>query len=718
MTFLHPEALYLAPLVAIPVLIHLLNRVRYRRMRWAAIDFLLATERRAVRRARLRQILLMALRTLVLAAALGALAQPILSGSLASLLGDGAQVVVLLDASASMSAADASGAAFDRAKREAADAVGALPRTSRAGAGVFTTRCDWLFRDPVQDHAAAASAIEAADLTAGGTDVPGALRAAAESLARSGGGGSIWLLTDLREAGWRTGGSGAWNEARQALRQAGNPRILITDVAPSLASNFSVARVVLTPDLLTEGDVPGVTATVALEGAAGATHAGLYFDGQLIDTRAVQFSGPGTADVMFHLPALKEGAHVAWVELERDALPADDRHYFLVRPARGLPVLLADGAPSSVPLEGAGDFLAAALQPSSKEGAARSPFSIKVIPAGELAAGAPELGDYVAVCLADVPRLEPAAAEAIRSYVSAGGLVIVFPGPHTDVASWNEGALTGVRMESAVRAEGDKRMKINWMSPTSPVTATLAAEGLDRVSVTRQFRLVADTAGEVLATTDGGGPLLVQVQRGKGKVYVFGVSCRPDFSNLPLTPVFLLAIHRAIRLHLAEVCEPKSLPAMTPLELPLEAGTHRILTPQGKSLPLEIQENRPGKALFGETAYAGIYRLVSGDVAVAQATGGAPVAAVNAPPEESSLARMEPTEIRALLGGSSVYFLGADHGGRLSADPGARSAASGFPLAAAAVLFLVAEVVVAWSMSRSGSGQRQTALSGAGPAEQ
>lgn len=116
MNFLHPEFLYLAPLLAVPILIHLLNRIRYRRVRWAAIDFLLTTERRSVRRARLRQILLMALRTLLLAAALGVLLQPIFGGTLAGLLGGSSQVAVLVDASASMAATDASGEAFDTAK--------------------------------------------------------------------------------------------------------------------------------------------------------------------------------------------------------------------------------------------------------------------------------------------------------------------------------------------------------------------------------------------------------------------------------------------------------------------------------------------------------------------------------------------------------------------------------------------------------------------------
>jgi len=361
MSFLHPEFLWLAPLVALPILIHLLNRVRYRRMRWAAMEFLLATERRAVRRARLRQILLMVLRTVVLAAALGALAQPILQGGLASLLGGTNQVAVLLDVSASMSAADASGSAFDRARRTAAAEVAALPRGTRAAAIAFSARTDAPFRAPVQDHGAVAAAIESAELTSAATDVPQAIRAAAESLGRGGGGGTIWLLTDLRAAGWHAGGPGAWDEVRNALQAAGNPRLLVSDCAPAIAANLSVSKVRVSPELLLEGDVPRLTATVTLQngdhaaGLGGATaKAALHFDGQLVDTQSVQFGEAGDADVVFHLPALKAGPHAGWIELEHDALPADDRSYFVLRPAESIPVLVVSGQVSSIPFESSG----------------------------------------------------------------------------------------------------------------------------------------------------------------------------------------------------------------------------------------------------------------------------------------------------------------------------------------------------------------------------
>jgi len=731
MSFLHPEFLWLAPLVALPILIHLLNRVRYRRMRWAAIEFLLATERRAVRRARLRQILLMVLRTVVLAAALGALAQPILSGGLASLLGGTSQVAVLLDVSASMSAADASGSAFDRARRTAAEEIARLPRGTRAASIAFSARADAPFRAPVHDHGAVARTIESADLTSAASDVPQAIRAAAESLERGGGGGgTIWLLTDLRAAGWHARpGRGAWDETRAALQAAGHPRLLISDCAPALAANLSVSKVRVSPDLLLEGDVPRLTATVTRQngdraaGLGGApAKAALYFDGRLVDTQSVPFGEAGDAgpeqsrgaDVVFHLPALGGPAHAGWIELEHDALPADDRSYFVLRPAESIPVLVVSGQVSSVPFESSGDFLASALQPPPSEAAARSPFAVKTIPAAQLAGAS--LGGLAAVCLADVARPDAEAVRALRAYVEAGGLLIIFPGAHTDAAAWNAAGLLDARFEAIVQAEGEKRMKVNWTSPTSPITATLAAEGLDRLAISRALRLAPAPADEVLATMDGGGPFLVRSQLGKGKVYLYAVSCQPDFSNLPFHPALLLTVHRMLHAHLVETGEPIAMEALATLEFPVKPGENRVVTPGGQVVPLTVHEGRPGRGFFDRTAQAGIYRLASGDGTAEGAQAAPPIAAVNVPPEESDLARIEPTEIRSLLQGSTVYFLATD--GNVSqwpSDAPASSAVSGFPLAALAIAFLLSEVILAWSMSRPAAGAAKPSPAGPAP---
>src|SRR5262245_43391475 len=70
--FLHPWfAAVGAALVSVPIIIHLINRMRFKRIRWAAMEFLLKSQKRNRRRLIIEQLLLLMLRcTLVLLAAL------------------------------------------------------------------------------------------------------------------------------------------------------------------------------------------------------------------------------------------------------------------------------------------------------------------------------------------------------------------------------------------------------------------------------------------------------------------------------------------------------------------------------------------------------------------------------------------------------------------------------------------------------------------------
>src|SRR4051794_39344059 len=54
-----------AALVSVPIIIHLINRIRYRRVKWAAMEFLLKAQKRMRRRKILEQLLLLLLRCLL-----------------------------------------------------------------------------------------------------------------------------------------------------------------------------------------------------------------------------------------------------------------------------------------------------------------------------------------------------------------------------------------------------------------------------------------------------------------------------------------------------------------------------------------------------------------------------------------------------------------------------------------------------------------------------
>src|SRR5438552_17424994 len=66
--FLNPGYLAAAAaLVSAPIIIHLINRMRYKRLRWAAMEFLLKAQKRMRRRLIIEQLILLALRCLLVA---------------------------------------------------------------------------------------------------------------------------------------------------------------------------------------------------------------------------------------------------------------------------------------------------------------------------------------------------------------------------------------------------------------------------------------------------------------------------------------------------------------------------------------------------------------------------------------------------------------------------------------------------------------------------
>jgi len=105
LTIINPALLYIgAALATIPVIIHLLNRLRYRRVIWAAMEFLLAAHRKNARRIRLEHLILLIIRTLIVLLLAAALGRPVLKGLLARMGRSAVHRVLVIDDSFSMAA--------------------------------------------------------------------------------------------------------------------------------------------------------------------------------------------------------------------------------------------------------------------------------------------------------------------------------------------------------------------------------------------------------------------------------------------------------------------------------------------------------------------------------------------------------------------------------------------------------------------------------------
>ncbi len=109
-SFLNPTILYALAAGAIPVLIHLINRKRKKEVQFSTVHFLKQMVKKEMRRLRLRQILLLVIRTLILVLIVLAFARPTMKVSNSLLSGQSAtEAVVIIDNSLSLNSLQITG---------------------------------------------------------------------------------------------------------------------------------------------------------------------------------------------------------------------------------------------------------------------------------------------------------------------------------------------------------------------------------------------------------------------------------------------------------------------------------------------------------------------------------------------------------------------------------------------------------------------------------
>ncbi|MBK8982787.1 MAG: BatA and WFA domain-containing protein [Ignavibacteria bacterium] len=121
MNFLNPSVLIGLFAVSIPILIHLLNLRKLKKVDFSTLMFLKEIQKSKMRRIKLKQLLLLALRIFVIAFLVLAFSKPVLENYSFGADAEGkSTVLIFLDDSFSMDAQDGNGRYFDQAKRSVA----------------------------------------------------------------------------------------------------------------------------------------------------------------------------------------------------------------------------------------------------------------------------------------------------------------------------------------------------------------------------------------------------------------------------------------------------------------------------------------------------------------------------------------------------------------------------------------------------------------------
>ena len=530
MTFLQPLLLAGLPLIALPIIIHLINQRRYQTVRWGAMMFLLAANRMSRGYARIRQWLIMAMRMAAVAGLIFAVSRPLASGWLGLTAGGRPDTtIIVLDRSPSMQQAGAggNGSKLQTARRQLANTLGQLGSArwvlieSTGNKPIELQSPDALLQAPEAEASSAPS------------DVPAMLQTAHDYIqSNKSGRTEIWICSDIRENDWNAE-SGRWQTLRDAFLEfsQGVRFHLLAYAQPAhgnLALRVTEARRLATSDgadlllslrVVREGEgPPRETVPVQFEIDGARSEMTVELDN-------------GEFEVKEHRIPIQRSRERGWgrVSIPADENPADNEFYFVFdQPVARKTVVVADDPQSAGPLQ-----LAAAISPDPS-----MPSKVEVVTLEQLSGIEWE---QVALLIWQSALPTNETANAIEAFVDRGGQVVFFP-PAGAVG----GSLFGVQWQDWVQAPDDVPVE-TWRFDQDLLqnTQSGAALPVGKLEVRRYCRL----EGEVthLATLRGGAPLLARATTNRGGVYFCASTPAPSDSSLASGGVVLYVfIQRAL----------------------------------------------------------------------------------------------------------------------------------------------------------------------------
>ncbi len=513
MTFLQPFILWGLPLVAVPVLIHLLNRMRHRPQRWAAMQFLLAATRSSTNQAKVKQLLVLAFRVLAVAALVLFLSRPLAGGWLGWAFAAAPDVVmILLDRSASMESRVVEGGESRRVSL-----LKSLSEAARSFEGSsHLLLIESAGRNP-QPLARAADLLTISSTSATDTaaDVPSMLQSALNWLVENKAGtAEIWMASDLQKSNWKPEDD-RWKglvAAYGALPQKVRVRVLASaesdtpDAWVTVRECFrrrrgEAAELVLTFDIgRTGGTKAKLSGSLVLDGSSVQVEIPM-------DTQASRFR------TLAALGGRKEGGWGKLV-LPSDGNAADNTAYFVYGPERTNRVVLHTTD------RRVGQYVRLGFEAL----AAAERIAVHVHPPGS---GDLPLEDVTVVCWQG-PLPEGSEAARLQSWVSEGGTIFFLPPGSSE--SRNFLGLGWGAVQTAARDEGWGLGR--WVEEDGLLAKSDEGQSLPlRQTLFRRRQTVLGDRQAVASFPDGEVILAKRVS-GKGQVFFCSTLPLPEWSSL------------------------------------------------------------------------------------------------------------------------------------------------------------------------------------------
>ncbi len=629
MTFLNPYALFALVAASFPVLFHLFAQRRARRVEFSSIRFLKQLEKSSMRKVKIRQLLLLILRTLLIACLVLAFSRPALRGTMGSFLGAShanTTAILLFDNSASMMRANTSGTYIKQAQDAAIKISDALEDGDELIIVPIASIENGKQYRRLHDRQEIRKAITDLSATDAPAQLDNALHVASAELARSANvNKEVYLISDNQADNLKTLPAG---DSTLKLFDEKTVFFPITISAGAPSRNLSIDSLKTITTVFEQGRSVEFSATIRNTGESAVENAvvSLFYNDERVTQQTIASIASGkTETVTLSAVPKTTGILAVRTELEEDALAFDNKRYLTLDLPAAEHIALFSNSP------GDGQYIALALEQSLSENGTSS-YIVEEHRLEELRM-LPSLRSRLDGVFIEIGSTAITAADltALKEYISAGGTVVLFP-----LADITPSDFTAIAAPLSLPALQSVEGSLNTGAAYSSIASFDLAHpffrgmfdenslpntrGIESPKIYRHYKFTQ--SGTSLIKLSDGSPLLSEIKVGKGTVLLYSIPPNFSYSDLPRKPIFLPLIRRSAA-YLSSLSSGKQLAVASyttgepaDLILPVTASVQtgeRLLVkgPNAQAVRIEVKGTANGgkHIQLDQTPFAGIYSI-------------------------------------------------------------------------------------------------------------
>lgn len=560
MSFLNPSALFALAAVSIPILIHLLNLRKIKKVEFSTLMFLREIQKSKMRRIRLKQLLLLLFRIMAIIFLVLSFSKPVYEGYAGNnSISSKSTALIFIDDSFSMNARDNNGLYFAKA----AECVKNILDIHKESPEIYFIPFSkiGLKNNNFLKNSSEEVLKELKDLKISYkyTSMPEILDIAGELCASSKNElKEIYIISDFQKSNFKIEQSERMQfENSTAL----NAKTYLLNIGSREVNNLSLDSFKVKTDLPEKDKDINMLINLNNFSQFNVTNktVNLIIENEFVNSTVTDADSYSSKGLEFKFKAKKSGNVKGYFELvqnifSEDELIQDNKYYFNIFIPEKFNVLLIEENLSQV------SFLETAINSANDllSDSVKSKIEMFVIRRDKTVDE--KIFENDVVFISDKKSFTDNEGELLKKFISEGGGVFIFPGKNADINSYNNlltGKLNSLRLENLnYNKEENINLKFEKIDFEHPVLSgvfknqslniTSQKYFIESPSISLYYNLLPGGNISSLITLNNNRPFIAESKLSKGKILISSVSSGNDFSDFPFKTIFLPIIIRSI----------------------------------------------------------------------------------------------------------------------------------------------------------------------------